>query len=181
MDDLADGSVRTQKPSPRRASAYARPAAKVSPPAAGEAFEAPEDLAEILRPLLLRLARRLHREAGRIGVSALDAQLLSVIRKRTGIGVSGLAALERMSAPAMSAHVKRLEAAGWVRRRPSEGGGDGRRAPLELTPEGAEALELIRLSRNNWLAERLAALGSDERVLLEAAAPALGRLLEVKP
>jgi DNA-binding MarR family transcriptional regulator len=133
-------------------------------------------LAEELRPALLRASRALRREAQRAGVSALDAQLLNALRKRPGAGVAELAAGEQMTAPSMSGHVKRLEAAGWIARDGAGGQSDGRRVGLRLTAAGERALEAIRRRRNDWLAMRLAALGADDRAALAAAAGPLRAL-----
>jgi DNA-binding MarR family transcriptional regulator len=134
-------------------------------------------LAEILRPALLRASRRLRREAQKAGVSALDAQLLAVIQKNPGIGAAALADREQMTRPSMSGHVKRLLAAGWITRDPAAD--DGRRVGIRLTSAGEAALEAIRIRRNDWLAERLAAIGPDARMALTAAAGPLTRLAEV--
>jgi DNA-binding MarR family transcriptional regulator len=132
-------------------------------------------LAEALRPALLRTSRRLRREAQKAGVSALDAQLLGVIAKHPGIGGGELAEREQMSAPSMSAHIKRLEAAGWIERgaRPAE---DRRRVALSVTRSGQAALDAIRRRRNDWLAARLGALAPEDRKALAAAAEPLRRL-----
>jgi DNA-binding MarR family transcriptional regulator len=128
------------------------------------------DLAEQLRPVLLRLSRQLRRET-RGDLSPLDAMLLATIRHNDGIGVSELADTERMSAPTMSVHVKRLEEAGWILRDVSSCT-DKRRTSLKITRAGEKALEAIRRQRNDWLAERLAALSDKERQsLLGAIAP----------
>ena len=134
-------------------------------------------LAEQLRPALLRTSRLLRREAQRAGASALDAQLLGVIKKNAGIGVSELADLEQMTRASMSGHVKRLEGAGWIRRAEGEGD-DKRRVGLSLTAQGAKALDAIRRRRNDWLAAGLARLSREERVALAAAAAPLARLAE---
>ena len=134
-------------------------------------------LAEILRPALLRVSRKLRREAQMAGVSALDAQLLAVIQKWPGIGAAVLADREQMTRPSMSGHVKRLAAAGWIRRDPAAE--DGRRVGLALTAEGALALEAIRVRRNDWLARRLAAIGPEARAALAAAAEPLERLAQL--
>src|ERR1700677_124550 len=76
-------------------------------------------LAEALRPALLRASRHLRREAQKAGVSALDAQLMTVIKKRPGIGGGELAEVEQMTRPSMSGHLKRLEASGWIARDPA--------------------------------------------------------------
>lgn len=134
-------------------------------------------LAEILRPALLRASRRLRREAQKAGVSALDAQLLAVIQKNPGIGAAALADHEQMTRPSMSGHVKRLVAAGWISRDPAAD--DGRRVGIRLTSAGQTALDAIRARRNDWLAERLVAIGPEARAALAAAAGPLTRLAEV--
>ncbi|WP_293679505.1 MarR family transcriptional regulator [uncultured Phenylobacterium sp.] len=134
-----------------------------------------EDLADALRPVLLRVSRRLRQEAQKAGLSAQDALLLGHIGKHPGIGVSALADLERTSRPTMSAHVKRLEAAGLLAR--SDDAADGRRSGLAITAAGAETLEAIRRQRNDWLAARLARLSPADRTSLEAATGPLLALL----
>ena len=133
-------------------------------------------LAEALRPALLRVSRRLRLEAQKVGLSAQDALLLGHITKNPGIGVSALADAEKISRPTMSAHIKRLEAEGLVAR--SDDAQDGRRSGLAITEGGMRKLEIIRASRNDWLAARLARLPAEDRALLEAAAGALTRLVE---
>ncbi len=133
------------------------------------------DLAQDLRPALLRVSRQLRREAQLAGASALDAQLLNAIKKHPGIGLSELAELEQMAKPSMSSHVKRLEHAGWVAKAGPDCE-DRRRVGLNLTPKGQKAMEAIRRQRNDWLAGRLAALGEAERAALKAALPALNGL-----
>ena len=132
-------------------------------------------LAEALRPALLRVSRQLRREAQKAGVSIIAAQLLGLIFKKPGIGGGELAELEQMSAPSMSAHLKRLEAAGWIARDPARPD-DRRRVGLRVTAAGAEALDAIRRRRNVWLAARLEALTARERRALAAAAEPLLRL-----
>lgn len=126
------------------------------------------DLADHLRPALMRVSRFLRREAQRAGVSALDALLLGQIKKRPGITASELADNEHMTRPTMSAHVARLEEAGWVSRGACASE-DRRRVSLTITKKGEKALEDIRKHRNDWLAGRLAALGARERAALENA------------
>src|SRR5271165_1433837 len=122
------------------------------------AREDARSLAEALRPALLRVSRHLRREAQKAGVSALDAQLLGVIKKKPGVGGAELADLEQMTRPSMSGHLKRLESAGWIVRDPACAE-DRRRVGVRLTAAGETALATIRRRRNDWLAARLAALG----------------------
>ena len=134
-------------------------------------------LAEALRPALLRASRLLRREARKAGVSALDAQILGMIAKHPGVGGGELAEAEQMSAPSMSAHLKRLATAGWVEREPPNAA-DRRRVGLRVTPAGKEALDAIRRQRNEWLAARLAGLSVADRNALAEAADPLRRLAE---
>jgi len=132
-------------------------------------------LAETLRPSLLRLSRHLRREAQKAGVSALDAQLLTVIKKKPGVGGGELADVEQMTRPSMSGHLKRLEAAGWITRDPACAE-DRRRVGVRLTEAGEAALATIRARRNDWLAARLAALAPEARQALAAAGGPLSQL-----
>ena len=132
-------------------------------------------LAESLRGPLLRVSRRLRQEAQKDGLSSQDAVILGYLKKHPGAGVSELAAFEQISRPTMSSHVKRLEAAGWIRR--ADDVEDGRRQCLTLTPAGRRKHDEIQRRRNDWLASRLVRLTDNDRAALSAAAPALLKLL----
>ena len=127
----------------------------------------PEAVAENLRPLLLHLNRDLRREALPMGATVGQIALLAAIREEPGIGVRELATRERMSAPALSGYLDRLEAAGLVVRGPVEG--DRRRVGLHLTDAGRRLLRSTRRMRTAWLAERIRRLTDDQIAALEAA------------
>jgi DNA-binding MarR family transcriptional regulator len=135
----------------------------------------PIALANGLRPVLLRLARELRREAESLGVTSRQVTLLWLIRERPGLSLRELAAEERISAPALSGHVDRLERAGLIERARSPE--DRRRVGLTLTEEGARLLKRVRARRTGWLADRLRALEPEERATVEAALEPLRRLL----
>ena len=72
-------------------------------------------------------------------------------------------------------HVDRLERAGFLERiRSSE---DRRRVGLRLTEDGERLLRRVKARRTTWLEERLRELDSDELAAVDAAIPALRRLL----
>src|SRR4051794_1420849 len=73
-------------------------------------------VANRLRPVLLQLNRALRHEIHSLGVTGGQVSLLIQIQRTPGLGVRELAARERMSAPAASKSVARLEAAGLVER-----------------------------------------------------------------
>ncbi len=141
-----------------------------------EATRSSLEVAEELRPAILRLARNLRRETESLGVTSHQATLLAVISSRPGMSLRELADAEGISAPSLSGHVDRLEAADLIRRVRSTG--DRRRVGLELTKEGRVVLRRVRARRTTWLADRLAHLTDEERELVEQALPALHALLE---
>jgi len=118
-------------------------------------------LANRLRPALLRLARELRREVHSLGV--------------TGGQVSELAERERISAPGMSGHLGRLEAANLIERARAS---DRRRIGLRITDEGERVLRSVRKRRTAWLVEHLNGLSEEDRDRIEAALEPLERLLE---
>jgi DNA-binding MarR family transcriptional regulator len=134
-----------------------------------------ELVADELRPVLLRLARELRKETEQLGVTARQSTLLWLIKRSPGLSLAELAAEEGISPPALSRHVDRLEAAGFIERvRSTE---DRRRVGLRLTDEGARLMRRVRARRTTWLAEHLRALEPAQLQAIEAAIPALQRLL----
>lgn len=133
-------------------------------------------LADRLRPVLLRLGRELRREAREAGVSPEQVSLLVEIKYRPGIGVRELAARERVSPPALSNRVDRLEHDGLVTRTPSAD--DRRRVGLTLTEAGERALRRVRSRRTAWLVMRLGQLSPEELAAVEAAVEPLALLLD---
>jgi DNA-binding MarR family transcriptional regulator len=133
-------------------------------------------VANRLRPVLLRLNRELRSELAALGVTGGQATLLWLIQRSPGVGLRELAAREGMSAPGMSGHVDRLEAAGLVRRVQSTL--DRRRVGLELTPEGRRVLRAVRRRRTAWLARRLGRLEPAELEAVDRAVEPLLSLLE---
>ena len=132
-------------------------------------------IADRLRPVLLQVGRELRREAREVGVSPHQVSLMVAIKYAPGIGVRQLAAREKVSAPAMSNHVDRLERDGLVVRTPSES--DKRRVGLTLTDKGARLLRRVRSRRTAWLATRLRGLSDEQLAAIDAAVGPLSELL----
>jgi len=134
-----------------------------------------EAVAADLRPVLLRLARELRKETEQLGITARQATLLWLVRRSPGLSLAELAAEERISPPALSGHVDRLERAGLIERVRSTD--DRRRVGLRLTDEGGRLLRRVRARRTTWLADRLGALEPAELEAIDSAVPALQALL----
>jgi len=135
----------------------------------------PEIMAAELRPVLLRLARELRKETEQLGITARQATLLWLVKRSPGLSLAELASEEGISAPAMSGHVDRLERAGLIERVRSDD--DRRRVGLRLTEDGSRLMRRVRARRTSWLADRLGALQPAELDAVEAALPALARLV----
>src|SRR5574338_626284 len=134
----------------------------------------PQQIAEELRPVILRIGRHLRRETEQPGITSQQATLLWLVKSRPGLSLRELARAEGISAPSLSAHVDRLEALGLIRRVRSTD--DRRRVGLELTPEGRAMLRRVRARRTSWLAERLARLSDEDRERVEQALPSRSAL-----
>jgi DNA-binding MarR family transcriptional regulator len=133
-------------------------------------------VADALRPVLLRVGREIRREARAVGISPEQVALLVAVKYAPGIGIRDLAAHERISAPALTKHVDRLERDGLVVRTPSPN--DKRRIGVSLTDEGQRMLRRVRARRTAWLATRLQRLNTAELAAVAAAIEPLSRLLK---
>ena len=133
-------------------------------------------VADELRPAVLRLARELRHETEQLGITPRQATLLWLIRRNPGLSLRDLASLERISPPALSGHVDRLERAGLVERIRSDT--DRRRVGLRLTAVGERLLRRVRARRTTWLAGRLERLEPSELETVVSALPALLKLAD---
>jgi DNA-binding MarR family transcriptional regulator len=136
------------------------------------------DLAEQLRPAIMKLSRELRREVRSLGVTGGQVSLLFSVKSSPGVGVRELAARERMSPAGMSGHVQRLVKLGLLRR--EDDPDDARRYGLYLTDEGARILRRVKDRRTAWLAARLRALPARDLRTIERALVPLARLLEAE-
>jgi DNA-binding MarR family transcriptional regulator len=135
------------------------------------------EVANRLRPALMRIARELRREVHPLGVTGGQVALLFQIRRRrTGVSAGDLATSEGISPAAMSGYVDRLEKAGLVVRVPDAR--DRRRQVLQLTPDAESVLRKVRSRRTAWLAARLQRLSEDELAAVDEAIEPLLTLLE---
>jgi DNA-binding MarR family transcriptional regulator len=121
------------------------------------------------------LVRRLRAE--RRDVPLAQITVLGRLDRDGLSGISAIAAAERVRPQSVAATVAALEAAGLVTRRPDPA--DGRRAVIEATPAGHEALAADRRRREGWLADAIERdLTRDERRTLAEAVALLGRLTD---
>jgi DNA-binding MarR family transcriptional regulator len=132
-------------------------------------------LAEELDQRLRLLTRRL-RGAGDPELSATAVSLLAHLRDAGPLRITDLAAVARVAQPSMTALVGRLEGRGLVERGADPA--DRRAVRVALTGDGRARLKAVHAARTAFLAERLEALGPEDRAALAAALPALDHLLQ---
>jgi len=134
----------------------------------------PALLASELRAVLGQLVRRL-RTQHRFPLA--QGTVLGRLDRQGAMGVSDLAAAERVRPQSMAQTVADLESAGMVTRRPDPR--DGRRALVELTPHGLATLQADRRDREGWLARTIADdLDPAERATLHRSVELLRRLAD---
>jgi len=132
-------------------------------------------LAERLRLVITRLARRLRQQA-EAPISPTQSAALATIERRGPLTLGELAEIERVQPPTITAAVGRLEAQGLVeRQRDPE---DRRVARVHVTKSGRKLLEETRSRTSAYLERRVGELSDRDRATLERAAAILERLLE---
>lgn len=103
---------------------------------------------------------------------------VGVLRKLTAAPrrITELAAEERVTQPAITLLVNRLQERGWVERIPDES--DRRAVLVSLTPDGHAVFERLRAEYRALLHEEFASLEDDEVETLAAAVGILDKLID---
>ncbi len=107
-------------------------------------------------------------------ISPSAASLLALVGRAGRARVTELARLQGVSQPGMTQLVRRLTADGLVTRTQ---GASGRATWVELSPAGERVLDVLRGRRRDGLVAMLERLGEADRAAVDAALPALERLL----
>jgi DNA-binding MarR family transcriptional regulator len=133
------------------------------------------DLADALRLVIGRLARRLRQQA--LGdMTPSQRSVLSSLGRHGPMRMGELAAVEGISGPSLTGIVGRLEDRGFVVRRDDPD--DARSTIAAATDRGLGALEEARRERTAFLVKRLARLDESERETVAGAVALLGRMVE---
>ena len=133
------------------------------------------DLIEVTSALRRALRRRVGRVEGASGLSDAQRELVRLVHRRPGIRV-GEAASELYLAPnTVSTLVTSLCSLGWTYREADPR--DGRSALLRLTPDAGRRVEEWRDRRLAVLSEAVTALSLEDQERIDAAVPALNRLV----
>jgi DNA-binding MarR family transcriptional regulator len=136
------------------------------------------DLSHRLRPVVVRLSRRLRQEAG-AGLSPTQGAALGTIDRHGPLTPSELATRERIQRPTATRVLTRLEEAGLIARTADPT--DRRSSLVSTTPAGTELLASVRDRKDAYLAKRLDRLSPEDLAALDRAAGILERMLEEAP
>jgi DNA-binding MarR family transcriptional regulator len=135
-------------------------------------------LADELLPRAVRLGRLLFQEGtGSSRVSRAQVSVLRILRDEGPRRISELADAEHVAQPTITKLVVRLEREGLVTRVSDPD--DGRAVLVGLTVAGRAQLKQMSAAAARGLTRRLESLDSDERAALEAALPALSKLVDL--
>ena len=133
------------------------------------------ELADALRPAVLRLARRLRQTRDEsVELTASQYSVLAALSIRGRLSMGELATEERVRPPTVTRVVNALVDRDLVRRAPAPH--DGRQSLVELTEAGRRLLLANQRLRAEWLADRLTELDAAELDVLRTAVPLLVRV-----
>jgi len=134
------------------------------------------DLAERLRPILLRLDLLGRRQNTQFSLTRAQTSILHTLANHGPLRMSDLARIENVRVPTTSNSVSVIESMGYVERIPDES--DRRGVTVRLTELGRARIEEVLQDRDRDLAERLCRLAPEHRELLSSAIPALRGLID---
>jgi DNA-binding MarR family transcriptional regulator len=143
-------------------------------PARDEIRTSVPEIAAHLRLVITRTARRLRTEAS-AGLGPSLGAALATVERFGPLTPSELAEREGIRRPSATRLVARLEEEGLLAREPDPA--DGRSFRVSLTARGAEHIADVRSRKDAFLAQRLEALGPEDRATLDRAADLLEALL----
>src|ERR671919_1618006 len=133
------------------------------------------ELATRLRLAVMRLARRLRRQAPE-GISPSQLSALATLEGSGPLTLTDLAAAERVQPPTMTRIVTALEGVGLVVRTADKK--DRRCTNLKLTGDGKRFIARARSRKTAYLAARIGALSDSDRATLTAATDILERFVK---
>jgi DNA-binding MarR family transcriptional regulator len=133
------------------------------------------DLADSLRLVIGRLARRLRQQAAG-GLTPSQRSVLATLHRSGPLRMGDLARIELVSPPSITGIVGRLEERGLVSRITDPD--DARSTMAKITETAESMIEIARQARSTFLAQQIALLDPTEREQLRVAVRLLDRMIE---
>jgi DNA-binding MarR family transcriptional regulator len=136
-------------------------------------------LAAELRTVIFRLIKKLRSQSPTHGkISLTERAVLKLLDQHQQLLPTELAAMEKVTAQAMSQVLKHLAELGYITRQPSEI--DKRKVGVALTEQGRAFLQNVRLEVDEWLHVALQeACSPEELASLHQAMPILTKLVDL--
>jgi DNA-binding MarR family transcriptional regulator len=128
----------------------------------------PNNLAIDLRTAVMRTSRRLRVEATGEVITPGQYTVLAQLNGNGAQTLRTLAEREHVQAPSMTRIVNALADQGFVSRAANPD--DGRQVHVDITDAGRAVLAEARTQRTAWLAQRVAGLSEEDRLVLSRAA-----------
>jgi DNA-binding MarR family transcriptional regulator len=138
--------------------------------------DADSQLASDLALAVVRLARQLRFRRSESPVSLSQLSALSTLSKEGAMTPGALAVRERVRPPSMTRVIASLAELGFVARTAHPA--DGRQVLVSVSDAGVHLIEAERRASQEWLRERLAELGPEQRETLEKAADLMSALVD---
>jgi DNA-binding MarR family transcriptional regulator len=138
--------------------------------------DVPSELLDVIGPIRRTLRRAIRRDLPDEVLPQAQVELLGLIDRDRGVRVSDAAAALQLAPNTVSTLVHQLTRAGLARR--ERDADDRRSVRLWPTPEAERVLSVRREFRRRAVAGALDRMGLGDRRRIEAALPALRRLLE---
>jgi DNA-binding MarR family transcriptional regulator len=127
----------------------------------------------------MRLARQLRFRRPQSPVSLSQLSALATLAKEGPMTPGALAIKERVRPPSMTRVIASLADLGFVDRVAHPD--DGRQVLVSVSDAGADLLEAERQASQEWLAQRLESLASDQRDTLRDAATLILAIVDESP
>lgn len=140
-------------------------------------IDEPLDLSRQLRPLLPRLYHLIRRRSPGWDMTTAQSSAITTLTDKGAMRMSTLAQLEGVRLPTATSVVNGLIKLGLVERRADSQ--DRRAVVVDLTAQGRKQVRELVDDRDRHFAGLLSQLSEDDRRVLEAAVPAMSRLLEL--
>jgi DNA-binding MarR family transcriptional regulator len=135
-----------------------------------------DELVARLRGVIGRLARQLNETSTGEGLTPTQYSVLALVRMRGPLGLAELTELEGLNPTMLSRIVRVLDERGLIQRLPDPS--DLRAARVEITSDGQQVHERVRVLRTRVLSECLDRLPTQTAATLLAAVPAMESLAE---
>jgi len=142
-------------------------------------MKSPQDiaLATEVRTAMSRLLRQFRKQVTNTPLSLTEHTTMALLDQNGQMLPSELAAMEKVTAQAMSQSLNKMEELGYIKR--TQDPDDKRKVLVSLSKQGSKVLAEVRNTRSEWLAQAMAGtLTVEEKKILKQAAVIMQKLAD---